>query len=135
MSKKTCPKCNHKSLRYRSTTTDYICDHNSCEAIFNENLKEVHVKGKGIIRDKNGNYYKIKIEKELGIIRHIKTYFLETDRTTLRGGYEKFRKDSDCKYPERLSCNYGIGFKRCEYMEYEGSFGNWKCTYNKNLKT
>jgi len=135
MSKKICPNCNHKSLRYRSTTKDYICDHSSCEVIFNENLQEVHVKGKGIIRDENGNYYKIKIEKELGIIRHIKTYFLEPDKTTLRGKYEKLRKDSDCKFPERLSCNYGIGFKRCEYMEYEGSFGNWKCTYNKNPKT
>lgn len=131
MSNKYCPKCNHKSLRYRSTTNDYICDNYSCRAIFNENLEEAPIKGPNAIRDKNGNYYKVKIEKEPGIIRYIKTYFLEPDKTTLRGEYEKFRKDSDCKYPERLSCNHGIGFERCEYMEYGGSIGYWKCTYIK----
>lgn len=129
-----CPNCNHKSLRFRTTTNDYICDHSSCNAIFNENLEMVHVKGKDVRRDENGNYYKIKTEKELGIIRQIKTYFLEPNKTTLRGEYEKFRKDSDCKYPERLSCNYGIGFERCEYMKYGGTLGNWKCTYNKEHK-
>lgn len=133
MSKKTCPKCNHNSLRYRSTMNDYICDHHSCEAIFNENLEELHVKGKRIIKDKNGNYYKVEIEKEPGIIRQIKTYFLEPNKTTLRGEYRKFRYGSDCKYPERSSCNYGTGFERCKYMKYGGSLGNWKCTYNKEL--
>lgn len=129
--KKICPKCNHKSLRHRSTMKDYICDHSSCEAIFNEDLEELHVRGKRVITDKKGNYYKVETEKESGIIRHIKTYFLEPNKTTLRGEFSKFKKDSECKYPERLSCNYGTGFKRCEFMEYGGSLGNWKCNYNK----
>ncbi len=125
--KQNCPKCNHKSLRYRSTTEDYICDHTSCEAIFNENLEEMHVRGKRVIKDKYGNYYKVETEKESRIIRQIRTYFLEPDKTTLRGEYKKLREDSDCKYPHRLSCNYGIGFRRCEFMEFGGSFGDWKC--------
>jgi len=132
--KKICPKCNHKSLRHRSTTNDNICDYISCEAIFDENLKELHVKGKGVIKDSFGNYYKIEIEKESGIIKQIKTYFLEPKKTTLRGDYKKLRDDSNCKYPNRLSCNYGIGFGRCEFMEYEDSIGDWRCNYNKNIE-
>lgn len=130
--KQYCPKCNHKSLRYRSTTNDYICDYTSCESIFNENLEELHVKGKRVIKDKYGNYYKVEIEKKPEIIRQIKTYFLEPNKTTLRGEYRKFKENSNCKYPERLSCNYGTGFERCEFMQYEGSLGNWSCSYNKN---
>jgi len=131
MVKKYCPKCNHKSLRFRSTTKDYICDHTSCEAIFNENLEEMHVRGKRFIKDKYGNYFKVEIEKEPGIIRHTKIYFLEPNKTTLRGEYSKLRKNSECECPERLSCNSGPGFKRCEFMQYEGSLGNWSCSYNK----
>jgi hypothetical protein len=93
----------------------------------------MHVRGKRIIKDKYGNYYKVETEKELGIIRHIKTYFLEPNKTTLRGEYRKFREDSECKYSERLSCNYGVGYKRCEFMEYKGSFGDWRCNYNKSI--
>lgn len=89
----------------------------------------MHVKGKFIIKDKNGNYYKVEIEKESGIIKHTKIYFLEPGKTTLRGDYPKFRKDSHCKYPERLSCNHEIGAKRCEFMKFGGSLGDWRCTY------
>lgn len=128
---KICPKCNRKSLRYRSTLEDYICNHSSCEAIFNKNLQEMHIKGKRVIKDRFGNYYKVETIKELRIITHIKTYFLEPNKTTLRGEFSKFKEDSECKYPERLSCNYGIGFKRCEFMEYGSSLGNWKCNYNR----
>ncbi len=130
MPNKICPKCNHKSLRFRSTTKEYVCSHNSCKAVFDENIKEAHVKD--AIRDKNGNYYKIKIEKKPGIIRQIKTYFLEPDKTTLRGEYSKLKIDSECKFPERLSCNSGMGFERCKYMEYGGCLGYWKCTYSKS---
>ena len=129
--KQNCPKCNHKSLRYRSMSEDYICDHTSCEAIFNENLEEMHVSGKRVIKDKKGNYYKVEIEKEPGIMRHIKTYFLEPNKTTLRGEYKKLRNDSECKYPERLSCNYGTGFDRCEFMKYEEY---WRCKYDKKVE-
>ncbi len=50
-------------------------------------------------------------------------------KTTLKGEYPKLNNDSNCKFPDRLSCNSGVGFRRCEFMEYGGSLGNWKCTY------
>ena len=130
MAKIECPKCKRKSLNHRKTYDDYVCDHRSCEAIFNKDLKEMHVKGKNLIKDDFGNYYKVEVTKEEGIIKHIKTFYLEPNKSTLRGEYKKFRRASDCKYPERLSCNHGIGFNRCEYMKYRGSLGNWNCNCN-----
>jgi len=56
-------------------------------------------------------------------------YFFEKGKTTLKGKYPKLANNENCKYPKRLSCNYGPGYERCKYMEYGGSLGNWICTY------
>ena len=132
MGKIECPKCKRKSLRFRKISEDYICDHADCQAIFDNDLNEMHVKGKKVNKDKNGNYYTVDIIKEGGTIKQIKTFYLEPNKTTLRGEYNKLRSDSNCKYPERLSCNWGTGYERCEYMKYGGSLGNWNCIYEKN---
>lgn len=129
MTNEICPKCNHKSLRFRSSTKEYVCGYVTCKAVFDENMKEPPVKD--ALKDSYGNYYKVEIETEPGIIREITTYHLEPGKTTLKGEYPKLNNDSNCKFPDRLSCNSGIGFRRCEFMEYGGSLGYWKCTYKK----
>ncbi len=55
-------------------------------------------------------------------------YILEPDKVTLRGEFPKLATPPKCAHPERLSCNYGEGFARCEYMKYEGT--NWICKAN-----
>lgn len=40
--------------------------------------------------------------------------------------YPKFAQPPKCKHPERSDCNYGDGYKRCEFMKFV-SVGNWKC--------
>jgi len=129
MAKEKCPKCGRISLRYRSINNDYICDRIECQAIFDKNLREMHIKGTGFIRDNNGNYYKVETKKENRKIFYTKIYFLEPEKTTLRGEYPKLRKDVNCKFPNRLSCNHEIGSKRCKYMKYERSSNNWICIY------
>lgn len=49
--------------------------------------------------------------------------------------YPKFKKNSECKYPERDNCNYDEKQKRCEFMKYDNSKSifdstRWRCTYN-----
>ncbi len=60
------------------------------------------------------------------------SYLLEEGATTLRGEHAKLAKPPRCVFPARLSCNYGDGFDRCEFMEYSGdhsTYGsNWTCT-------
>ena len=65
-----------------------------------------------------------------------KIYFFEKGKTTLKGDYPKFKENKDCKYPERLDCNSGPGYERCEHMYYDNlespfSDNRWKCKYNK----
>lgn len=52
-------------------------------------------------------------------------------KTTPKGEHSKLRKDDDCCYPKRLSCNYGEFFRRCEYMVY-GKYG-WECTCQSHI--
>ncbi len=40
--------------------------------------------------------------------------------------YPKFAQPPKCKHPERSDCNYGEGYKRCEFMKFV-RVGNWKC--------
>ena len=79
--------------------------------------------------DKFGNTYKIEIKKDKDKIVIIKTYLLEEGKTTLKGEYLKLKHNSECKYPKRLSCNYGDGFERCEFMEYDNSINMWVCKF------
>lgn len=43
--------------------------------------------------------------------------------TTLRGEHPKLK--TNCIHPDRLDCNYGIGYERCERMKYQE--GHWIC--------
>ena len=52
-------------------------------------------------------------------------YALEPGATTLRGEHPKLADPPQCVYPQRLSCNYGEGFERCEFMKYMS--GRWSC--------
>jgi hypothetical protein len=54
-------------------------------------------------------------------------FLLEPGATTLRGEHPKLAQPPHCIYPERLSCNHGEGFNRCEFMKCL-SMGNWSCT-------
>ena len=125
-----CPKCNHKSVRYRSIADNYYCNH--CNALFNKDFEEIKIDGVkplNLLTDGDGNYYSTKTEKKEDKIIFSKIYYLEKGKTTLKGSHNKLREDSKCKYPQRLDCNGGIGYTRCEYMEYGGGLGNWFCKY------
>ena len=130
-----CPNCKHKSLRFRTSTKDYKCSHYGCESVFDKNMKEPRVKN--AIKDDCGNYYNVSYSTEEGIIKQTHTYYLEPDKTTLRGSHSKFKEDTNCKFPERLDCNGRIGYNRCEFMKYErdgsgfsGLGGFWRCLYD-----
>ena len=128
-----CPKCNHKALRYRETDDNYYCNH--CRSLFNENMNEIKIEGVDplqLIRDSNGNYYTTNIETKDNQIHFTKIYYIEPNKITLNGEYPKLKSDIECKYPKRLDCNAGIGYERCEFMEYGGTLGNWICRYKKN---
>jgi hypothetical protein len=61
---------------------------------------------------------------------HVSYYYvLEPGKTTLRGEYPKLAEPPKCSHPERLSCNNGEGFKRCEFME--NINGSWRCQSGK----
>jgi len=80
----------------------------------------------GYFRDANGNvrtpiHSQVK-DGKLYISYH---YVLEPGATTLRGEYPKLAAAPQCVRPERLSCNYGDGFERCEFMKYVS--GSWVC--------
>ena len=51
-------------------------------------------------------------------------YFYEKGKTTLKGDYPKLKEG--CKYPDRLDCDAGPGYNRCEFMKCFGP-GHWKC--------
>jgi hypothetical protein len=80
----------------------------------------------GYSLDEYGNFRSInKYRVEDGHIYVSFDYLLEEGKTTLRGEYAKLADHSQCVYPTRLSCNYGEGFERCEYMKYVN--GRWEC--------
>lgn len=130
-----CLRCG-KKLRYRATWDNYVCG--ECNILYDENLREVDWIGDTdplrVSRDKDGNFYIAKEERKDNKIIYTQIYFLEPSKITLRGEYPKLKEGSKCKYPKRLSCNYGTGFERCEFMEYGGTLGNWICKYRKSKK-
>lgn len=125
-----CPKCKHKSLRYRDAYRSWACDY--CRAIFRKDMSFVDYEiDKNICIDENGNAYIVSVVVGEHSITHTKAYYIEVGKTTLRGDHPRFKEDAQCGHPERLSCNYGIGFERCEHMKYTGTLGNWYCDYKK----
>jgi hypothetical protein len=81
----------------------------------------------GYLLDPSGNLRSVNsYELKDGILRVTYQYILEDGKTTLRGEFPKMASPPQCKYPARLSCNFGDGFERCELMTYEG--GRWICT-------
>jgi hypothetical protein len=59
---------------------------------------------------------------------------LPEGKTTTPGEHPKLKDDGECAYPERASCNQGLFFKRCKYMQYDNSASpfspsRWKCTF------
>ena len=63
-------------------------------------------------------------------------YFYQSGKTTLKGQYPKLANDNVCKYIERLDCDAGKGYNRCEYMKYDNSQSTfspnrWKCIAKK----
>ena len=118
-----CPKCGRKQFN-PSTRKCYAC---GAETRKDGSLIDVP---KGYFKDENDNirspnHYEIKDEK-LFVSYH---YVLEEGKTTLRGEHPKLASPPKCVHPERLSCNYGDGFDRCEFMKYfgEGFGGHWAC--------
>ena len=87
--------------------------------------KEYEIDIEKAFEDKNKNKYQELEEKQNNIIIQTKVYFVEEGKTTLKGDYPKLN-EKGCKFPNRLSCNYGPGFERCKFMEYKGS--GWTCT-------
>lgn len=120
-----CPKCNRRSLRQRALDRTWKCY--SCRAVFNPEKKFIaYDKENKLIADENGNFFFVETEKTKNTIIQKKVYLLEEGKSTLRGKYPKFR--TDCPFPDRLDCNNGVGYERCEYMQFV-SVGNWKCSY------
>lgn len=60
-------------------------------------------------------------------------YTLEEGKETLRGSHKKCKEENKCAFPNRLDCNNGYGYKRCQYMKFV-SLGIWKCTFEKGGK-
>jgi len=80
----------------------------------------------GYLLDECGNVRsKQEIEIRDGKLIISYQYLLESGKITLRGEYPKLENPPKCLHPERLSCNYGDGFDRCELMKY--SSGKWVC--------
>lgn len=80
-------------------------------------------------KDQLGNKCKSETTNTGTEIINTTVYELEDGKTTLRGEYPKL-KNEGCVKPERLCCNYGTGFKRCEFMTFE-SVGRWYCSAHK----
>jgi|GEM_PF-5565993 len=81
-----------------------------------------------LYKDENGNICKTITENDSNQITVTTVYQLEAGKTTLRGPYSKLKSDSlGCKKQDRLCCNYGHGFKRCELMTYDNNKRIWIC--------
>jgi len=131
-----CPKCN-KKVRYRQVCSNYYCG--NCKVVFTKDEREVNWIGDldplRVCVDSNNNYYFKKEEKQGNIIIQKTMYFLEPEKTTLRGDYPKLN-ESKCKFPNRLDCNSGCGYERCEFMKYDNSksiydSNRWCCSCKK----
>jgi hypothetical protein len=79
------------------------------------------------VKDEFGNEVQHEWRKDGNKLIHTETFVLEEGKTTLRGKFPKF-KDKGCPFPDRLDCNSGAGYRRCEFMKFV-SLGNWKCSY------
>jgi hypothetical protein len=83
----------------------------------------------GYLEDICGNimsYYDTEIKD--GKIYVSYHYLLEPGKVTLRGEHMKLELEKNCIHQDRLSCNYGKGFSRCECMKYVDR--QWKCIKN-----
>lgn len=122
-----CDKCGHKSLRFRRSFGTYFCYDWGCRALFDKDKNFLsYDRNCKLIHDEQDNLHRVDVEKENNMIIKIVTYVLEEGKVTLRGRHPKLKSEK-CTKPERLDCNFGVGYDRCEHMEYAGSFGNWKC--------
>jgi len=81
--------------------------------------KSYHLDGNGNLRSALRSEVK---DGKLHISYH---YILEKGKITLRGEHPKLAEPPKCVHPERLSCNYGDGFERCESMKHAD--GRWVC--------
>jgi len=79
------------------------------------------------VTDNLGNVYSINVEKKDNHIIVIKTYKLQEGKTTLKTEHPKLLTETKCRHPERLSCNNGYAFDRCEFMKCI-RVGVWKCS-------
>ncbi len=91
-------------------------------------------------RDTCGNYFHNTLKVEGDRITRTDVFRLERGKTTLRGEHQKFKDTRDCNHPERLSCDNGLGFSRCEHMQYlkNGHYsyteGSWACIFKRVKK-
>ena len=114
-----CPNCGKKQFNVSSRKC-YKC---GIEQKEDGTLVEVP---KGYILDENGNVRSVnEYEIRDGKLQVKYHYILEPDKITLRGEHPKLATPPKCLHPERLSCNYGDGFNRCEFMQYVGV--TWTC--------
>jgi hypothetical protein len=119
MSLEKCPNCGRKQFN-PSTRKCYGC---GAEAGRDGTIVSVP---RGYHLDENGNFRSaFKSEVRDGKLRISYHYILEEGKITLRGEYPKLAEPPKCLHPERLSCNYGDGFERCEFMKHLD--GRWIC--------
>ncbi len=91
-------------------------------------------------RDVRGNYFHNTLKLEDDKITSTDVFRLERGKTTLRGEHRKFKENKACGRPERLSCDRGVGFRRCKHMQYmkRGHYSSredeWVCVYQKEKK-
>jgi len=117
-----CPSCGKKQFN-TSTRKCYAC---GAEQRKDRTLISVPP---GYHADENGNICSSrKYETKAGKLHVSYHYILEAGKTTLRGEHPKLASPPKCVHPERLSCNYGEGFERCEFMKYMD--GRWLCEAN-----
>lgn len=114
-----CPSCGKKQFN-ASTRKCHAC---GAEARRDGTLIRVP---QGYHLDENGNI-RSALESEVRDGKLCISYhdILEKGMVTLRGEYPKLAEPPKCVHPERLSCNYGDGFDRCEFMKYVN--GRWNC--------
>lgn len=80
----------------------------------------------GYFKDAHGNTCSYKSEIRDGKLIVTREYILEPGKTTPRGEYPKLASEPKCVHPERMNCNSGEGYNRCEFMKCR-SVGNWFC--------
>ena len=100
---------------------------NNCKRYFKSNGVERREMPRGYYEDELGNVVSYEqISHSDGKISISRDYILEEGKTTLKGKFPKLADVPKCKYPSRLDCNHGTGYKRCEFMKYIDQ-KDWKC--------